>query len=149
MHTTLSGPYPSPNPSTHLLVYSYRNHKRFGPIIIMESYLGTDTFANWLKLILISNFLNAQVLLSVVSYAWETLTHRFYTTVEFDEFDSTFCERISPDLERMALTFCMLPSLDQYLARTATRMAHRPRHLHHNPLFRYRCGSFWAIRRVL
>jgi hypothetical protein len=58
----------------------------------MDSFLSTDTLADWLKLILIGNFLNIRVLSSVVSYAWGALTRRLYTTVEFDEFDSTFCE---------------------------------------------------------
>lgn len=57
----------------------------------MESFLSKDTLANWLKLILITNFFNSQVLLSVLSYAWEGLTRRFYTSVEFDEFDTTYC----------------------------------------------------------
>lgn len=58
----------------------------------MESSLTADTLVNWLQLVLISNFLNAQALLSVVSYVWEGFIRRFYTTVEFDEFDPTFCE---------------------------------------------------------
>lgn len=60
----------------------------------------TDTLTAWLKLILITNFLNAHVLSFVLSYAWTTLIRRFYTTIEFDEFDSTFCERISTDSGR-------------------------------------------------
>lgn len=130
------------------LVYPYRNRNRIGSIVIMESFLTTGALVNWLKLILISNFLNAQVLWTVVSHASEALMRRLYTTVEFDEFDPTFCEKVSPGLGRTALMFCILPSLDQHLACTATRMAHRPRHLHHNPTFRSRYGSFQAVRRV-
>ena len=59
---------------------------------LMDSFLSTDILSDWLKLILIGNFLNAHVLSSVLSYAWETLMRRFCTTIEFDEFDSTFCE---------------------------------------------------------
>jgi len=58
----------------------------------MDSILSMDTLADWLKLILIGNFLNTHVLSSVVGYVWEVLMHRFYTTVEFDEFDTTFCK---------------------------------------------------------
>lgn len=58
----------------------------------MDSFLSTDTLADWLKLILIGNFLNAHALSSAVGYVWGALMRRLYTTIEFDEFDSTFCE---------------------------------------------------------
>ncbi|KAF9651773.1 P-loop containing nucleoside triphosphate hydrolase protein [Thelephora ganbajun] len=56
----------------------------------MDSSLSTDSLADWFKLILIGNFLNTHVLSSIVGYAWGALMRRFYTTIEFDEFDSTF-----------------------------------------------------------
>lgn len=58
----------------------------------MDLSPGMDPLVDWLKLIIISNFLNIHILWSVVCYVWATLVHRFYTSVEFDEFDSTFCE---------------------------------------------------------
>lgn len=58
----------------------------------MESLLTKDSLVDWMKLVLISNFFNAQVLLSIVGYAWDSLIRLFYTTVEFDEFDATYCE---------------------------------------------------------
>jgi len=58
----------------------------------MDSFFAMDTLADWLKLILIGNFLNAHVLSSAVSYIWGALMRCFYTTIEFDEFDSTFCK---------------------------------------------------------
>jgi len=85
-----SGHHPPPNPLVHPLVYPY--HNPISLIVFMDPFLSTDTLADWLKLILIGNFLNTHVLSSVVSYVWGALMRRFYTTVEFDEFDSTFCE---------------------------------------------------------
>ena len=85
-----SGNYPSPNHYTHLLVYPHRNPINL--VVLMDSFLSADIIADWLKLILIGNFLNGHVLSSAVSYVWGALMRRFYTTVEFDEFDSTFCE---------------------------------------------------------
>ena len=86
----LSEHYPPPNLFIHPLVHPY--HNPIGTIIFMDSLVSRDTLADWLKLILIGNFLNAHILSSIVGYVWETLMRRFYTTVEFDEFDSTFCE---------------------------------------------------------
>jgi len=140
--------YPSPNLYVHPLVYLYCSHTRVFQIIPMDSFLSTDTLSDWLKLILIGNFLNAHVLSSVVSYAWGALMRRFYTTIEFDEFDSTFCERGSPGSHRIALTLCMSLSLDQRLAGPATGVVHGSRPLHHNPIFRSRDRSFQTVRRV-
>lgn len=78
----------------------------------MDSLVSRDTLADWLKLILIGNFLNAHILSSIVGYVWETLMRRFYTTVEFDEFDSTFCEWGSMNLGRIVLIVRMISSLD-------------------------------------
>ena len=58
----------------------------------MDSFFSSNALSDWLKLILIGNFLNAHVLSSVATYVWGALIRRFYTTIEFDEFDSTFCE---------------------------------------------------------
>lgn len=58
----------------------------------MDTFFTADILTDWVKLILLSNIFNAQVLWSIVSHAWTVLIHRFCTTVEFDEFDSTFCE---------------------------------------------------------
>ena len=102
----------------------------------MDPFLSTDTLTSWLKLVLIGNFLNVQALSSVISYLWGALIRHFYTTVEFDEFDSTFCEWNSTDLGRIALILWTLPSLDQCLAGPATRVVHRSGPLHHNPIFR-------------
>ena len=85
-----SGHHPPLNLLIHPQVYPYHNPIR--PVVFMDPFLSTDTLADWLKLILIGNFLNTHVLSSVVGYMWGALMRRFYTTVEFDEFDSTFCE---------------------------------------------------------
>jgi hypothetical protein len=82
-HAGWTPPHPQV-PLTHPLACPRRS--------LMDSFFATGTLADWLKLVLIGNFFNAQLLLSVVSYAWEAMARRFYTTVEFDEFDSTFCE---------------------------------------------------------
>lgn len=116
----LDGFCPSPNLYINPLVHLYCGHIRVCQIIPMDSFLSTDALSDWLKLILIGNFLNAHVLSSAISYAWGALTRRFYTTIEFDEFDSTFCERDSPGSGGITLILCMLPSLDQYLAGPAT-----------------------------
>ena len=126
----------------------YYSHIRVCQIIPMDSFLSMDTLSDWLKLILIGNFLNIHALSSVVSYAWGALMRRFYTTIEFDEFDSTFCELDSPGSGGIALILCMLLSLDQYLAGPATGVAHSSRPLHHNPIFRPGDRSFQTIRRV-
>ena len=86
----LSEHHPPQNLFIHPLVHPY--HNPIDTIIFMDSLVSRDTLADWLKLILIGNFLNAHILSSIVGYVWETLMRRFYTTVEFDEFDSTFCE---------------------------------------------------------
>ena len=79
-----------PNLFVRPTVHPY--HDPISLVVFMDPFLSTDTLADWLKLILIGNFLNANVLSSVVSYMWGALMRRFYTTIEFDEFDSTFCE---------------------------------------------------------
>lgn len=86
----------------------------------MDSLLSMDTLSDWLTLILIGNFLNANVLSSAISYVWGVLMRRFYTTIEFDEFDSTFCEWDYPGSCGIALIHYVLLSLDQYLAGPAT-----------------------------
>lgn len=87
-----SGCCPSPNLSTHPLIFPYCDRIRIRHIILMDPFLSTRTLSDWMKLILIGNFINAHALSSVVSYAWGALMRRFYTTIEFDEFDTTFCE---------------------------------------------------------
>lgn len=125
---------PPPNLFTHPLVYPY--HNLTGPMVFTDPLMSKGALADWLKLILLSNFLNVHALSSVVGYVWGALTRRFYTTVEFDEFDSTFCKRDSADLERTALILWIMLSLDQRVAGPATGVVHRSRHLHHNQIIR-------------
>jgi hypothetical protein len=141
-----NGGCPPPNLFIHPPVYPY--YDPIGPMGFVDSFISTDILADWLKFILIGNFLNVHVLSSVVSYVWGVLMSRFYTTVEFDEFDSTFCEWDSAGFRRIALIFRMLLSLDQCLASPTTRVVHRPRPLHHNPIFRSRDRIFQTVRRI-
>ena len=131
---------PSLGPPTHPLACPRRT--------LMDSFFTTGTLADWLKLVLIGNFFNAQLLLSVVFYTWEALARRFYTTVEFDEFDSTFCEQTPANPERMALIVYISHSLDQHLVGTTTRMVHCSTSLYYNSIFRPRYWSFQTVRRV-
>ena len=73
---------------------------------------------------------------------------RFYTTVEFDEFDSTFCAWYSADFGGVGLILWMLISLDQHLVGPATGVVHRSRPLHHNPIFWSRDRGFQTVRRL-
>jgi len=120
MQPMLDGMLPISKLYINSLVHPYCGHIRVCQIIPMDSFLSTDALSDWLKLILIGNFLNAHVLSSAISYVWGALTRRFYTTIEFDEFDSTFCEQDSPGSGGIALILCILLSLDQYLAGPAT-----------------------------